>query len=489
MSQYLALDLGAESGRGVLGSLENGRLELSEIHRFANRPVALPDGLHWNIGGLYQEILHAITRGADKAKTLDGIGVDTWGVDYALLDGRGELLGLPFHYRDHRTDDVMERVFARVSRQRIFKETGIQFMQFNTLFQLAAARERESPLPDAAETLLFLPDLFHFWLSGEQRVEFTIATTSQLYNPVARDWSRQMMEPLGIPPRLFQPVTPPGTIIGRLRKAVASETGAGAVQIILPGSHDTASAVAAAPAASDDFVYISSGTWSLIGIELSAPRISAETMEGNFTNEGGVGGTIRFLKNIMGLWLVQECRRSWARQGREYSYGELAALAEEAPAFACLIDPDDPSFLAPDDMLSALDAFCRRTAQNLPGEPGAIIRACLEGLAFKYRENVLKLEAIAARSLNCIHIVGGGVQNRLLCQFAASATGKPVMAGPIEATAAGNILVQAMARGEIASLRELREVVRASFQVEEFSPIQPDGWMEAYDRFTALKSV
>ena len=486
MSHYLALDFGAESGRGVLGRLENGRLEISEVHRWPNVPVSLPDGLHWNPLGLYSEMKDAIRNGArslPSGETLKGVAVDTWGVDYALLDSRGEMMGTPYHYRDRRTDGVMDRILERIPRSRIFGRTGIQFMQINTLFQLAAARESGSPLLDAAYRLLFMPDLFNYWLSGEISCELTIASTSQMYDPTNHEWAADLMDDLGIPSRLFLPVTQPGSQLGELRESLAQETGAGTVPVLNSGSHDTASAVAAVPASSPDFAYLSSGTWSLIGIELPTPAITPTTLAGNFTNEGGVSGTIRFLKNIMGLWLVQECRRSWARQGKDYTYADLAELAAQAPAFACFVDPDEPAFLAPPDMPAAIASYCARTGQKAPVGPGPTVRACLEGLAFKYRENMQRLEEIAARPIRTLHIVGGGVQNRLLCQFAANATGKSVAAGPVEATAAGNLLVQAMAQGEIASLSAVRHVVRSSFTVDEYEPAATAPWEDAYGRF------
>jgi rhamnulokinase len=413
MSQYLALDLGAESGRGVLGQLENDRLELREIHRFPNIPVSLPDGLHWNILGLFQEIKRSIAlASADLTggQQLRALGVDTWGVDYALLGSQDELLGMPHHYRDHRTDGIMEKVFTRTPREKIFERTGIQFMQLNTLFQLAAARERSEVSLDIAKTLLFLPDLIHFWLSGEKACEFTIATTSQLFDPVARDWARDLMDELGIPDSLFLPIAEPGRTLGPLRQSVADELRCGKSPVVLPGSHDTAAAVAAVPADGMDFVYISSGTWSLIGVETLKPVLTRAALDGNFTNEGGVGGRFRFLKNIMGLWLVQECRRCWARSGQAYEYAHLASLAGGSPPFSHFVDPDEPSFLAPVDMPGSIAAFCRRTGQPAPENPGTMVRACLEGLAFKYRENVERLEAITGRSLGNLHIVGGGAK-------------------------------------------------------------------------------
>ncbi len=481
-ARFLAVDFGAESGRGVIGLLDDGRLRLEEVHRFPNGPVRVLDSLHWDPLRLLSEMKTAIARAA-QAGELQGIGVDTWGVDFGLLGRGDELLGNPHHYRDRRTDGMLEEAFRRVPREEVFARTGIQFMKINTLYQLLAMRVQGSPLLDAAETFLMMPDLFHFFLTGSKGVEFSIATTSQCYDPRARAWATGLLEKMGIPTGMLPQIIAPGTGIGPLLPSVAEETGAGAVPVIAPAGHDTGSAVAAVPARGQDWCYISSGTWSLMGIESPEPLVDERSLRYNFTNEGGVGGTIRFLKNIMGLWLVQECRRTWERQGRAYSYDELARAATDAPAFVSLLDPDDESFLAPGDMPAAIRAFCARTGQPQPDGVGATVRCCLESLALKYRWVLEKLEEIRGRRLETIHIVGGGSQNRLLDQLAADATGRPVVTGPVEATAIGNVLMQAIGRGYLGSLDDAREVVRRSFDVETFEPKPGAGWDDAYARY------
>ena len=481
-ARFLAVDFGAESGRGVIGLLDDGRLRLEEVHRFPNGPVRVLDSLHWDPLRLLSEMKTAIARAA-QAGELQGIGVDTWGVDFGLLGRGDELLGNPHHYRDRRTDGMLEEAFRRVPREEVFARTGIQFMKINTLYQLLAMRVQGSPLLDAAETFLMMPDLFHFFLTGSKGVEFSIATTSQCYDPRARAWATGLLEKMGIPTGMLPQIIAPGTGIGPLLPSVAEETGAGAVPVIAPAGHDTGSAVAAVPARGQDWCYISSGTWSLMGIESPEPLVDERSLRYNFTNEGGVGGTIRFLKNIMGLWLVQECRRTWERQGRAYSYDELARAATAAPAFVSLLDPDDESFLAPGDMPAAIRAFCARTGQPQPDGVGATVRCCLESLALKYRWVLEKLEEIRGRRLETIHIVGGGSQNRLLDQLAADATGRPVVTGPVEATAIGNVLMQAIGRGYLGSLDDAREVVRRSFDVETFEPKPGAGWDDAYARY------
>ena len=481
-ARFLAVDFGAESGRGVIGLLDDGRLRLEEVHRFPNGPVRVLDSLHWDPLRLLSEMKTAIARAA-QAGELQGIGVDTWGVDFGLLGRGDELLGNPHHYRDRRTDGMLEEAFRRVPREEVFARTGIQFMKINTLYQLLAMRVQGSPLLDAAETFLMMPDLFHFFLTGSKGVEFSIATTSQCYDPRARAWATGLLEKMGIPTGMLPQIIAPGTGIGPLLPSVAEETGAGAVPVIAPAGHDTGSAVAAGPPRRQDWCYIYSGTWSLRGIESPEPLVDERSLRYNFTNEGGVGGTIRFLKNIMGLWLVQECRRTWERQGRAYSYDELARAATDAPAFVSLLDPDDESFLAPGDMPAAIRAFCARTGQPQPDGVGATVRCCLESLALKYRWVLEKLEEIRGRRLETIHIVGGGSQNRLLDQLAADATGRPVVTGPVEATAIGNVLMQAIGRGYLGSLDDAREVVRRSFDVETFEPKPGAGWDDAYARY------
>jgi len=452
------------------------------------------DSLYWDFPRLWSEVKNAIAKCVkDHGSDLSGIGVDTWGVDFGLL-GRGDvLLGNPYHYRDPRTDGMMEEAFKHVSREEIFRQTGIQFMQLNTLFQLFSMRRSNSPLLDVAERLLMMPDLFHYLLTGIKVNEFTEATTSQCFNPRLRHkdgipgwWATELLELLSIPRHIFGDIVPPGTVLGKLLSSVAEEVGAPNVQVIAPASHDTGSAVAAVPAKGGNWCYISSGTWSLMGIEVNEPLISDRILSLNFTNEGGVGGTFRFLKNIMGLWLVQESRRTWEREGNSFSYDEMTSMAAEAPALRSLVDPDDPLFLHPGDMPARLRQFCERTGQPQPEDRGAVVRCALESLALKYRWVVERLEEILGSRIDTIHIVGGGSQNRLLSQWTADATNRLVVTGPVEATATGNILVQAMARGEIGSVAELREVVRNSFEVQAFEPQANEQWEEGYSRFMSL---
>ncbi len=501
-SNYLALDLGAESGRGVLGRFDGERLELEELHRFPNGPVRMLDTLYWDLPRLFEEIKIALRKGAAGGGELDGIGVDTWGVDFGLI-GRGDtLLGNPVHYRDARTDGMLDAAFRRVPRERIYEITGLQFLPFNTAYQLLAMARANSPLLEAAETMLMMPDLFGWLLTGRRAGERTDASTTQLLDPRSGTWSDELCRGLGIPRGILPPLIGPGTELGPLCRSVVEELGlARPITVIAPATHDTASAVAAVPARSaspaapappssssspPDWCYLSSGTWSLIGVEVGRPVITAEAMRYNFTNEGGVAGTTRLLKNIMGLWLVQESRRTWARAGREYSYEELTARAQVAPPFSALIDPDDATFLAPGDMPARLSAYCARTGQELPRDEGAIVRVCLEGLALKYRWAVERLERILGTTIETVHVVGGGAKNALLCQFTADACGRPVHCGPIEATAIGNILMQALGRGRLGSIAELREVVARSFPVMVYEPRDTARWAEAAGRFADL---
>jgi rhamnulokinase len=481
--KLLAFDLGAESGRGVLGLFEEDRLRLEVVHRFPNGPVRTLDTLHWDVLRLHGEMLNGVRRAATEHGGVDSIGVDTWGVDFGLLGRGGTLLGNPRHYRDPHTETILDEAFARVPPWEIFRQTGIQFMRFNTLFQLLALQRDRSPLLDAAETMLLMPDLFHYWFTGVKVNEFTNASTAQMYDPNGRGWAYDLVRAFGLPDRILGSIVPPGTVLGPLRASLAEETGLSPVPVIAPASHDTGSAVAAVPAQGTSWAYISSGTWSLMGVEIPAPLIDDQVRECNFTNEGGVGGTIRFLKNIMGLWLVQECRRAWERAGRSYSYDELTRLAEAAPPFVSIINPDDPSFLLPPNMPAALAEFCRRTGQPALADPGAVVRCALEGLAFRYRWVLDRLEELNGRRFDVIHVVGGGSQNALLCQFAADACNRPVLAGPVEATAIGNVLVQAIGLGLLGSLAEGRELVRRSFEVRPFTPRDPDRWQEPYARF------
>jgi rhamnulokinase len=488
--KFLTFDLGAESGRAVLGTLEAGKIALDEIHRFPNEPQRILDRFHWDTVRLFAEIKTGIAKCIRTAGNPDGIGVDTWGVDFALLDRSDELLGIPYHYRDHRTDGVMERTFAIVPRDEIYRSTGIQFMQLNTLFQLMAMRFADSTLLDSARSLLFTPDLLNFWLTGRKANEFTIATTSQCYDPQAGDWARPMLERLGLPGEIFGEIVQTGTVLGPLHDTVRNETGAGKSPVIAPATHDTGSAVAGVPAEGNTgWAYISCGTWSLVGVEVDRPVIDVRTLEFNLTNEGGVNHTFRLLRNVMGLWLLQQCRRAWEKQGRTYSYQELAAMGEGAQRFGAVIDPDDPSFLNPADMPAAIADFCRKTDQEPPDDAAATVRCIVESLALKYRWVIERLELATNQEIDRIHIIGGGSQNRELCQAAAGASGRTVLAGPVEATALGNVVVQAIATGRIGSLDDGRALIRHSFPLTEYRPQNSDAWEEPYRRFLSVLST
>ena len=477
---YLAFDLGAESGRAVLAHLRSGVITIQEVYRFTNEPVEYAGSLHWDAPKLWLEICKTFSRLEETE--LSGIGVDTWGVDYALLAERGELLQNPHHYRDKRTDGVMDFVFQKVSKEEIYRETGIQFMPINTLYQLFAAKRNTPKLLNAANTLLMIPDLFHYWLTGKAVCEFTNATTTQMVSAETHTWSRSLMDKLELPANLPAEIVQPGTQVGNLSEQLAVHRGFHGTPVIAAASHDTASAVAAV-AARDGTAFLSSGTWSLLGTEIDAPLITDEALRLNFTNEGGVCGTIRFLKNVMGLWMLQCCRNSWASQGQAYEYGELMELASHEPEFQHLVDPDDEAFLHPKNMQSAIDEFCTGTQQPNPESPGAYARTVLESLAFKYRLVIEDLERITRKPVNQIRVIGGGSKNRLLNQFTADATGRWVFAGPAEATALGNIGMQILATGAATSLGEVRAIIERSFPTEIFEPRETDKWERHIARF------
>ncbi|CAG1011294.1 rhamnulokinase [Anaerolineales bacterium] len=486
LRNYLALDLGAESGRAIVGSLADGKLSLAETHRFPNGPVRLPDGIHWDVLRLWSEIKAGIAAAVKSGAKLEGVGLDTWGVDFALLDRNKALLSNPFHYRDERTDGMLEEAFKRMPREEIFANTGIQFMQINTLYQLLSMSLQKSPLLDVAKTFLTIPDLFNYFLSGEITNEFTHATTTQCLDPRKRDWATPVLNALNIPTHFFRPVTNPGSSIGTLLPEVAEETGANGVRIVAPACHDTGSAVVAVPAQNQDFAWISSGTWSIMGVEAAQPSLDERALRYNFTNEGGVFGTWRLSKNIMGLWLVQECRRTWARQGDDLSYDEITQLASEAKPFLAVIDPDHSNFLHAGDMPERIRRYCTETNQPAPHTKGEVIRVVLESIALKYRWVLERLEELTAKKFAPIHIIGGGTKNRLLNQFTASATNRVVVTGPVEATAIGNVLMQAIGLKHLGSLSDARVVVRASFDVEEYHPVHGSGWDEAYAKLLSL---
>ena len=476
MSHYLAIDLGAESGRALLGTLSAGKLNVEELHRFPNTPVRVQSALYWDMLRLWHEIQHGIAVATrERGLTLDGVGVDTWGVDFALLGADGLLLDMPRHYRDGRNNGMMEKLFEIVPRDQVFGYTGIQFIQINTLYQLFAMRVQASPVLDIAARLLSIPDLFNYWLTGVARSEATIASTTQFLNPVTMTWATELLKRLNLPTSILCPLIQPGTFLGKMLDAPHAP-------VYATAGHDTAAAVVAVPAAGgDDWCYISSGTWSLMGLELERPVIDEHSLAANYTNEVGVSGKIRFLKNIAGLWLLQECRKAWKLEGREYSYEQLARMAAEARPFTAAIDPD--AFLEPGDMPAKIAAWCAAKGQAPPATDGEYARAILESLALRYRNVVENLEALSGRKIATIHIVGGGSRNALLNRFVADCTGRRVVAGPSEATAIGNILVQAMGAGELANLDEARSVVRNSFELTTVEPHPSDAWEAAYQRY------
>jgi rhamnulokinase len=459
-------------------------IQIEVIHRFPNGPIATLDTLHWDALRLHAEILNTLRAAASR--TIASVGVDTWGVDFALLGRGGTLLGNPRHYRDPYTERIMERAFRTVTREQIYRRTGLQFLRFNTLFQLLALKEARSPQLDIAENLLFMPDLFHYWLTGIKVNEYTDASTSQMLDPAKRSWAYDLVGSFGLPAKMLGTIVQPGTVLGPLRSSVATDTGIVPIPVIAPATHDTGSAIAAVPASSKSWAYISSGTWSLMGVELAEPLINESTLAANFTNEGGVASTTRLLKNIMGLWLVQECRRAWENAGNTYSYEQLTKLAEAAAPFASLIDPDDPRFMLPPSMPAAIADFCRERGQPSPSEPGPVIRCCLESLALKYHWALRKLEELTGKTIDVIHVIGGGCQNALLCQWTADACGVPVLAGPVEATALGNILMQAIGLSLIGNLSDGREVIRRSVELAHYEPRNTNKWRELSEKFDQL---
>lgn len=485
--QVLALDIGAESGRAIVGSFDGERIQLQEVHRFSNLSVQLPDGLHWDILFLFNEILKGIKEGLNYAgMSLKSMGLDTWGVDHALLNEAGSLTFLPFHYRDTRTDDMMEVVFEKVSKKQVFEETGIQFMSINTLYQLAELIQSNPVSVTAASTFLTIPDLLNYWLTGKKVCEYSIATTTQFYNPIKKDWSWPLLESIGAPKEIFPEIVPSGTVLGNLLPYVANWVGDQELVVIAPACHDTGSAVLAVPFSDKSSAYLSSGTWSLLGIELDEPIINETSLAMNFTNEGGFEGTIRFLKNITGLWIVQECRRYWYSIGEEHSYTELTQMAAEAKPFVCLLDTEFSEFLKPGDMPNKIQQFAQETGQPVPQTKGEIIRCVLESLALKYREEFEKIEQVTHSRIDILNIVGGGTQNRLLNQFAANALDREVITGPIEATAIGNILGQLIALGEINDIFAAREIVKNSFELVSYYPEGVADWETAYQRYRDL---
>jgi rhamnulokinase len=485
MTTLAAVDLGAQSGRVAVGRFDGERLDVSEVHRFDNVPVQAGGTLHWDALGLFREVQDGLRAAVREAGPVQAVAVDSWAVDFGVIDAKGRLVQNPVHYRDPRRARAMDRVLADVPARELYERTGIQLIPINTIFELAAMAHDGDAALEPGNTLLLIPDLMHHWLCGSRTSELTNATTTQLFDARGGCWATDLAERLGIPPTLLPEVVPPGTPLA----GVAEGSGLDGATVVAGGTHDTASAVAAIPFRRPDSVYISAGTWSLVGMELDEPLIDDATFDANLTNEGGVAGTYRLLRNVTGLWLLHECRRTWAAQGHERSFAELIALAEAAPALRSLIEPNDPAFADPGDMPARVRSFCARTGQSEPADHGAVVRCILESLALKHAQTVDVLARATSTTPAEIHVVGGGARNELLCRWTAEATGLPVLAGPEEATVLGNLLVQAIALGEIESIEDARRVVGASYGPTVYEPHAPAEWNEARHRFAELASL
>jgi rhamnulokinase len=480
---YIACDLGAESGRVMLGNLDEDRLTLGEIHRFQNGPVEVSGSLRWDVGHILDELKAALCKVAKRSIPISSLSCDSWGVDYVLLNEGGDVLTEPFHYRDNRTDGALERAYAIVPAEEIFGETGIQSMSINTLYQLLDDLEQRPSVLGSTSRFLNIGDYFNYLFSGVAKAEESLASTSQIYDPQHRRWSSRIIEDFGLPSRIFPSVVPSGTILGELLDSVATETGIHDAQVVATCSHDTEAAVAAVPAEGDEWAYLSSGTWSLLGVESPEPVINEGARDSNFSNELGYAGSVCFLKNMPGLWIVQECRRAWARDGKEYSYEQLTQMAAAAAPMLSFIDPMDASFASPDDMPSKVASYCRTSNQRVPLTPGETTRCVLESLALCYRRTFNQLERVTGRRLSTLHIVGGGSKNQLLNQLTANSTSRTVLAGPVECSAIGNVLIQAIALGHVRSLGAAKEIVRRSFPLVHYEPVDGMLWEAAADKF------
>ncbi len=485
--KMLAIDLGASSGRGIVGSFDGEKLTLEENHRFPNEPVIVAGTFSWDILRIFHEIKNSIRKCAlSDDKDISSIGIDTWGVDYGLIDKNGRLMANPIHYRDARTNGMIEYADTLVPRSELYNTTGLQFMYFNTIYQLLASMKENPVYLQNADKLLFTPDLLNYFLTGEMRTEYTIASTSALLDAKKRDFAYDMLSKFGIPTNIFAPIVKPGNKLGGLLPQVLEEVGSINAQVVNVAAHDTASAVLAVPAKSEDFIFLSSGTWSLMGSEIKNPIISDISFKNEFTNEGGVEDTIRFLKNITGLWLKQESKRQWEREGKNYTHDELSDMALASKPLQCIINPDDPLFATPGNLPGRIAEYCKKTGQHVPENPGEIMRCIFESLALRYRWTVEKIDEIKGTKTPFINVVGGGTKETLLSQFTADACGRPVYAGPVEATAIGNISAQAIAAGEIKNVAEAREVIRNSFPIEYYEPNHPETWDDGFARFKKL---
>ena len=485
MKKVLAFDFGASSGRAIIGSFDGEKITLKEVHRFTNDPVELGGTLYWDVLRLFYEIKQGIVK-AKIAGGFDSIGIDTWGVDFGLIDKNGRLLENPVHYRDKRTSGLVEESFKSVPRQKMYDITGIQFMELNTLFQLISLKKQRPEMLERADKMLFMPDLFAYFLTGKMCSEHSIASTSQLIDINTRTWSKELLDAFGIKESLFAPLTEPGTQLGNLSKEICEECGVESVPVISVCGHDTQSAITAVPCESGDFAFLSSGTWSLFGTELQKPIVNETSLKINITNEGGFGGTTGFLKNIIGLWLIQESRRQWQREGKDYSYADLEKLALSEEPFKCFIDPDAPEFVPQGNIPERVREFCRKTGQYVPESVGEIMRCIYESLAMKYRMTFEKLCECTGKDYPVIHVIGGGTKDTLLCQMTANACDVPVKAGPIEATVLGNIAVQLLSSGDIPDIKKAREIISRSEALREYAPCDADEWARAYGSFLKI---
>ncbi len=485
MKKVLAIDFGASSGRAIIGSFDGCKITLEEIHRYTNDPVSVNGTTYWDVLRLFHEIKQGLIKSKSYGE-ISSIGIDTWGVDFGLLDEHGDLLENPIHYRDLRTKGMVEEAYKAIPKDKLYGLTGIQFMELNTVFQLLSLSQKRPYLLEKADKLLFMPDLFSYMLTGEKYTEYSIATTSQLIDINTKSWCDEIFEKLNIPKRLMCDIVPSGTVIGKLSDCVCEECGLSKIDVVAVCGHDTQSAITAVPCPDKQFAFISSGTWSLFGTELPEPIVNEQTLEINVTNEGGYGQSTGFLKNIIGLWLIQESRRQFARDGKQYSYADLEREALAAKPFACFIDPDAPEFVPHGNIPERIREFCRKTNQYVPETVGEIMRCIYESLAMKYKLTFEKLMECTKRDYEIINVIGGGTKDTLLCQLTANSCARPVTAGPIEATVLGNIAVQLMASGDIKSIKEAREIVARSEKVTEYQPQDTAKWNEAYSSFLKI---
>ncbi len=487
-TNFLAFDLGAQSGRAICGSFDGKKFELNDVHRFSNDPVRINGSLYWDVLRLFHEMKEGLLQTVLKyGKDISSMAIDTWGVDFGLLDKKGNLLANPYHYRDSRTDNIMEEAFEIVPKEKMYEKTGLQFLQFNTIFQLLAMKNQQPEMLEMAHSLLFMPDLFNYFFTGKRVTEFTAASTSQCYNPKQGAWDHGLLDELGIDSSILGDISPPGTKTGSILNDISYEANCGDIPFFTVAGHDTGSAVAAVPASGDDHIFLSSGTWSIMGVEINEPLINEQAFKYNFTNEGGVYGTFRFARNIMGLWLIQECRRVWKRKGKTLGYDEIENMARNAKPLVSLINPDHDDFLNPMDMPAAIQGYCKKTGQPVPESMEEIVRCAYDSLALRYRWVSNKLKDLFDKDFKVIHIVGGGTRDKLLSQLTADATGIPVITGPAEATATGNIAVKAITLGVIDSIKEARSVISKSVSLKSYEPSNKAMWDDAFDKFLNLE--